>query len=124
MKRKLKDKKIMIYKKESSGPSAPIGGYTAKWKPIHLGSLWAYVRQLSQTELFTARTLLSEEELLFVVNWRADIDVRHYVLHKETWYNIVRVDTFEAYKSDLTIYAKEMNLGGIPKPEDIIPYDG
>ena len=43
--RNLKDKKIILYKKETIKDSA--GFSTTVYKAIHAGKLWAYVRQLS-----------------------------------------------------------------------------
>ena len=47
------------------------------------------------------------EEVQFVINWRDDITTRHIVRYKGVDYDITRVDTFEGYKSDLTLYAKK-----------------
>ena len=47
------------------------------------------------------------EEVLFVIGYRADITTRHIVRFRGVDYDITRVDTFEGYKSDLTLYAKK-----------------
>lgn len=47
------------------------------------------------------------EEVQFVINWRDDITTRHIVRYKGVDYDITRVDVFEGYKSDLTLYAKK-----------------
>ena len=47
------------------------------------------------------------EEVQFVINWRDDITTAHVVRYNGVDYDIMRVDTFEGYKNDLTIYAKK-----------------
>ncbi len=43
---------------------------------------------------------------MFVINYRTDITTENVILYKGVKYNIVRVDVFEGYKSDLTLYCK------------------
>ena len=43
---------------------------------------------------------------MFIINYRTDITTENVILYKGVQYNIVRVDVFEGYKSDLTIYCK------------------
>jgi len=74
--RNLKDKKIVLRRKERIKDSAGFG--VDKYTPIHEGKLWAYVRQLSAGEFYGAKAVM---------------------------YNITRIDTFEGYKEDLKIYA-------------------
>ena len=118
----LKDKKITIYfKSHSTDPEGyPIEGF----KPVHPGSLWAYKRQFSAKEYYAAKTTNIEEELLFIVNWRADLitenSINYYIRYGDEWYDIERIDTYEGYKNDLRIYAKRMD--NRPDPGDILPY--
>lgn len=121
MAKKLKDKKIIIYKPESYQDS--IGQYIQKWKPIHPGNLWAYVRQLSQSEFYSAGAAQVQEERFFVINWRNDVNTSMNILYKGKWYMITRVDPYEDYKGDLQIYVKEAISGHIPNDEDILPYE-
>ena len=107
---KLKDKKIILYK--SVGVNS--GGFvTYTYEPIHPGALWAYVRQTSASEFFAAAAHQMKEEMLFVVNWRADLSFPSgaslYVKYKGIWYDIERADTFEGYKQDVSLYAKTMS---------------
>lgn len=93
---KLKDKRIIIAE----------GSY-----PIHPGKLWAYFRQLSGKEAQSAGVAGFDEEVVFTVNWRDDIDTGYYVKCGEVVYSITRIDTFEGYKRDLTLYCKKMIRG-------------
>lgn len=118
----LKDKKIMIYDLVMGENS--LGNLTTKgYRPIHPGKLWAYARQLSQTERFVAAQISTTEEMLFVINWRSDIENYMKILYKGEWYDITRIDTFEDYKQDLKIYAKTAKGGSRPHDENILPYE-
>ena len=107
---KLKDKKITIYAKISkTGPNGyPVAAYT----PIHAGKLWAYVRQTSGGEFYAAMAEQVREEILFVVNWRADLTLaaaqNYFIEYKGAWYDVQRVDTYEGYKEDIQLYASSM----------------
>ncbi len=46
------------------------------------------------------------EAVLFVINWRDDITPRNVIRFKGVDYYFTRVDTFEGYKVDLTLYCK------------------
>lgn len=52
-------------------------------------------------------TTQTTEEVVFVINCRTDITTENVILYKGVKYNIVRVDVFEGYKSDLTLYCKK-----------------
>lgn len=45
-------------------------------------------------------------EVQFVINLRDDTTTAHVIRYKGVDYDITRVDTFEGYKADLTLYAK------------------
>ena len=45
-----------------------------------------------------------QEECLFQINYRADINTTHVIRYKGFLYDITRVDDFEGYKADLTLY--------------------
>ena len=99
----LKDKKIILYRAEHFKDEA--GFSTAKYMPLHPGRLWAYVRQLSAREFWAARAVQQSEEMLFVINWRRDVDTHCFIEHGGVFYNVTRVDTFEGYMEDLRVYA-------------------
>ena len=118
---RLKDKKIIIYKK-SSGVNG-VGMPETTYRPIHPGKLWAYVRQKSAKEIFEAMAVQVTEDMLFVVNWRADLitdqTLSLFIQYKRLWYSVQRIDTFEGYKEDLQLYGK---LERTPDAGDIKPY--
>lgn len=118
----LKDKKIIIYNRVMEENS--LGNLATKgYRPIHPGKLWAYTRQLSESERFIAAQLSTTEEVLFVINWRSGIENYMKILYKGEWFDITRIDTFEDYKQDLKIYAKTSKGGGNPNDENIFPYE-
>jgi len=101
---KLKDKKIEVlaatYTKDTFGfqietltPIAP--------------PLWAYFRQLSGKEVYAAASIHAVEEVQCVINWRDDITTAHVIRYRGADYDITRVDPFEGYKQDLTLYCKK-----------------
>lgn len=102
--KQLKDKKIQILGVTVTGEPGDTPIET--WAPIHPGSLWAYVRQLSAKEYYSAMAIQSGEEMLFIINWRDDIkSTTNMIKYKDRYYNIKRIDTYEGYKQDLKIYA-------------------
>ena len=98
---KLKDKKIEI--QESRYVSDSIGN--RKKELVTVATVWAYFRQLSMKELYSVTTQV-QEEVLFQINYRTDITTAHVIKYNGIQYEITRIDTFEGYKSDLTIYCK------------------
>ena len=98
---KLKDKKIEI--QESRYVSDAIGN--RKKELVTVATVWAYFRQLSMKELYSVTTQV-QEEVLFQINYRTDITTAHVIKYNRIQYEITRIDTFEGYKSDLTIYCK------------------
>ena len=100
---KLKDKKIEIL--AVTHTQDPEGYSIETLTPIS-PPIWAYFRQLSGKEVYAAMSVQATEEVQFVINWRDDITTRHIIRYKGVLYDITRVDTFEGYKNDLTLYAK------------------
>ena len=98
---RLKDKKIEI--QESRYVSDAIGN--RKKELVTVATVWAYFRQLSMKELYSVTTQV-QEEVLFQINYRTDITTAHVIKYNGIQYEITRIDTFEGYKSDLTIYCK------------------
>ena len=122
MSSKLKDKKIIIYKTISTTSSS--GYVSKKYIPIHPGKLWAYVRQLSQREVFAARAVQNTEDIVFIINWRDDLSATEsFVNYKGKWFDVTRIDAFEDYKSDIMLYASTMGIN-TPKAADVLPYEG
>jgi len=102
---KLKDKKIEILA-VTRGQTEH--GYPGKevLTPI-CPPVWAYFRHLSGKEIFAAAAQMAVEEVLFTINWRAGLDTTHVIRYNGALYDITRVDTFEGYRGDLTLYCKQ-----------------
>lgn len=98
--KKLKDKKIRIVKLQQSKDED--GFSINEWIPIHNGTLWAYYRQLSGKEFYASKAVQHYEECLFIINYRDDMEIEY----SGKYYDITRIDDFEGYKSDISIYAK------------------
>lgn len=101
---KFKDKKIRIITYTSIQDEYGFPENT--YKPLHPGKLWAYYRHMSAREFYAAMSMQAEEEVIFVINWRDDITTSMYIEYDGKYYDINRIDNFEGYKSDITIYAK------------------
>ena len=83
-------------------------GYTTKvTEPVAL-NVWAYFRQLSGKEIFAAAAYRYDEEVLFTINYRAGLTTACYVEYNGVKYSVTRIDTFEGYKQDITLYCKRM----------------
>ncbi|NLC72336.1 MAG: phage head closure protein [Ruminococcaceae bacterium] len=98
---KLKDKKIEIL--AVTHTQDPDGYSIETLTPIS-PPMWAYFRQLSGKEVYAAMSVQAVEEVQFVINWRDDITTAHVLRYNGVLYDITRVDVFEGYKTDLTLY--------------------
>lgn len=99
---KLKDKKIDILSVEYVTDKYG----NRKKQTVTFATVWAYFRQLSGDEIYRVTTR-TEETVMFRINYRDDITTSHVIKYKNTLYNITRVDVYEGYKSDLTLYCKK-----------------
>ena len=97
---KLKDKKIELLRQVHTRDEM---GFT-KTTLESMEMVWAYFRHLSGKEVFAAATVNYKEEVLFQVNYRPDITTTHVIRYNGVLYDITRVDVFEGYKRDLTLY--------------------
>ncbi|MBQ9197340.1 MAG: phage head closure protein [Clostridia bacterium] len=99
---KLKDKKIGImgvgYVSDKYG--------NRKKETVTIATVWAYFRQLSGDEIYRITTQ-TEETVMFRINCREDITTENVIKYRGTLYNITRVDVYEGYKRDLTLYCKK-----------------
>lgn len=100
---KLKDKKIEIL---AATYTITENGFTERTLTAICPPVWAYFRHLSGKEIFAASAHMAVEEVLFTVNWRAGLDTTHVIRYNGALYDITRVDTFEGYREDLTLYCK------------------
>lgn len=98
---KLKDKKIEIL--ETKYVPDKYGNRSKQ--TVTLATVWAYFRQLSADEIYRVTTQ-TEETVLFRINYRDDIST-NVIKYKDTLYNIIRIDVYEGYKNDLTLYRKK-----------------
>lgn len=99
---KLKDKKIEIMEEHYFSDKY---GNRIK-QTVTIATVWAYFRQLSGDEI-SRITTQTAEEVLFRINYRSDITTSHVIKYKGALYNITRVDVYEGYKNDLTLYCKK-----------------
>ena len=76
------------------------------WYDVTIATVWAYFRQLSGDEIYRVTTQATEE-VMFRINYRSDITTAQVIKYKDTLYNITRVDVYEGYKRDLTLYCKK-----------------
>ncbi|MCL2105790.1 MAG: phage head closure protein [Oscillospiraceae bacterium] len=100
---KLKDKKIELLRADYTKDAE---GFSAETLVPIAPPVWAYFRHLSGKEIYAAMTVQAVEEVQFVINWRRDITTRHVVRYGEVLYDITRVDTFEGYRGNLSLYAR------------------
>ena len=102
---KLKDKKIEILAPHTVRDNE--GFATTTLEPVD-APLWAYFRQLSGKEVFAAATTNYKEKVLFTINYRTDLTTACVVRYRGVLYDITRIDTFEGYKEDLTLYCSRL----------------
>ena len=100
---KLKDKKIEILAVQSVINE---NGYAVETLESICPPVWAYFRHLSGREYHAANAEHMQEEVLFTINWRSDITTAHVIRYNGVLWNITRVDTFEGYKGDISLYCK------------------
>ena len=98
---KLKDKRIEI--QESRFITDRYGNHKQQF--VTVATVWAYFRQLSGDEIHRVTTQTTEE-VLFRINYRSDITTAQVIKFRGTLYDITRVDVYEGYKRDLTLYCK------------------
>mgnify|MGYP000100858606 FL=1 len=99
---KLKDKKIELVAFNSIINE---NGYPVTVETT-IARVWAYFRQLSGSEFFAASAVQMKEEVLFQINYRDDVNTSCCVRYNGALYDITRVDVFEGYRADLTLYCK------------------
>lgn len=58
-------------------------------------------------KLRTAKGYTRHPDSLYRINYHIDLTTANVVRYNGTLYNITRIDTFEGYKEDLTLYCKK-----------------
>ena len=76
-----------------------------KKETVTIATVWAYFRQLSGDEIYRITTQ-TEATVMFLINYRSDITTENVIKYRGTLYNITRVDVYEGYKRDWTLYCK------------------
>jgi SPP1 family predicted phage head-tail adaptor len=82
---KLKDKKIEILAVTNTINE---NGYAFESLQPICPTVWAYYRQLSGKEYYSANAEQVHEECLFQINYRADLPTRHVIRYKGALYDI------------------------------------
>ena len=111
-----KDKKAFIYKDGESYQDAYGIWHDGKAESISGNTpLWCYARQNSQTLGFSAGiAYVNEESRFFVFNNNPEIKQGRFILYRDKWFTIQRVDTRDDYNGDMFVYADDTPNGDIP----------
>ena len=107
-----KDKKVKIITKTTTRDK--YGQAITVYKYITDASLWAYARQLSQSQELEAKTYGDSENRFFVLNNRSDLKIYDYIEYRGKYYSITRLDTTDDYNGDLFVYVKDVDKGDTP----------
>lgn len=107
-----KDKKVKIITKTTTKDK--YGQAISVYKYITDASLWAYARQLSQSQELEAKTYGDSENRFFVLNNRSDLKIYDYIEYRGKYYSITRLDTTDDYNGDLFVYVKDVDKGDTP----------
>ena len=107
-KKENKDKKVQFFRLSTQ----VVDGYEKVIKTyIHSkesGGLWCFVRELSENERFSAKSVQVEETTQFKVVYNPKIVNELYLEFKDKTYDIVSIDGKEHNMSDLVIRANEI----------------
>lgn len=103
----IKDKKIAVYAVKTG---RDLSSHECKVKQyIHgIDGLWAYVRELSEKEKFTAKAAGAEQSILFKVNYNKRVKAGLYLEFRGETFVIRSVDGYEWYERDLTLRAERV----------------
>lgn len=106
-KKENKDKKVRFFRIETK----IVDDYEKVVKTyIHSresGGLWCYVRELSENERFSAKSVQVEETTQFKVVYNPKINNELFLEFKNKTYNIVSIDKYEFNNTDIVIRANE-----------------
>lgn len=119
----LKDKKAQIYREIERAPSP--GGFHEDicYVPLGKDPLWCYTSQTSMEFRQYAMAMNQYEKRFFVFNYLYGVDEGDYILYRDQWYEITRVDTADDYRGDMFIYAAlGMYNGKLPDASQFLPY--
>ena len=101
----LKDKKIEIRRKQSRTDE---DGFPVETEgKIHSGKLWAYYRHTSSKEYWYAKALQYQEDAVFIISHRTDIDPStDYIVYNGRKFDINSIDDYEGGRKDIKISAR------------------
>lgn len=107
-----KDKQADIYHLKETGVNE-YGIPTYEYEKISDFSLWCYASQISMDKAYIAMALDTKETRFFVFNNLGDkVAPLDYVVYKNKWYRITRIDTKDDYNTDMFIYVYDENRPG------------
>lgn len=102
-----KDKLAEIYHLTHEGTD-PYGVTDRYYESISPSPLWCYSSQLSMEKTYLAMALDTKETRYFVFNNQGDLVAPlDYVLYRNKWYRITRIDTRDDYNTDMFIYVED-----------------
>lgn len=107
-----KDKKVKLITKTTKKDK--YGQTITVYKYISDASIWAYAKQLSQSQELEAKTFGTDDKRLFVLNYRSDLKIYDYIEYNGTYYSITRLDTKDDYNGELFVYVKDVDKGDTP----------
>ena len=76
------------------------------WGTVFISPFPEFAQLIVPYQIFAAAAYRYDEEVLFTINYRNDITTACFVEYGGVKYNVNRIDTFEGYKQDLTLYCK------------------
>ncbi len=119
----LKDKKAQIYR-DLAGEMDPDGFRgDSCYVPLGKSPLWCYTRQTSMEFRQYALSVGKDERRFFVFNHLDGVGEGDYILYRDQWYEITRVDTADDYRGDMFIYAAlGLHDGTPPDASRFLPY--
>lgn len=104
----IKDKKVQIFALKTK----IIADYEQVVKTyIHSkesGGLWAYVRELSENERFSAQAVQVEETTQFKIVYNQKLNTELFIEFGNKTYEIVSIDKYEFNKTDVIIRGNEI----------------
>lgn len=116
----LKDKKATIYTKTKLSLNGDMPKYY--YTPRTPAPIWVYAKQLSQDLILESKMYGVNETYMFVLNRGTRLKIANYILYRDKWYEITRIDTKDDYNSDIFVYASDVPDGLIPNENDLRPY--
>ena len=61
---------------------------------------------MSGKEIVANASTVTLEQVVFVINWRGDVDTACVVRFRGVLYDVTRVDVFEGYREDVSVFGR------------------